>query len=97
MPAARDQLFEHCLTRDHCVQMKRLRIKLARERGDLFFRDFIGFRFESIALLHVFEKPFRHNSWTTCSPSLSSGCNAKFLPLDSSLVPRHLSLLQPGG
>src|SRR5437899_3353842 len=66
MPAARDQFFEHCLSRDRCVQMKRLRIELARERNYLFLGDLVGTRLESVASFEIFEVALAHRELFFC-------------------------------
>ena len=66
MPTAGDDPFEHCLIGNGCIQMKRLRIKLARERDDLFLANLVASRFEPIAHFKIFEIALAHRKLFFC-------------------------------
>src|SRR5207237_3055745 len=66
MPAAGDQALEHRLASNRRIQVKRLRIELARERNYLFLGDLVGTRLESIASFEIFEVTLAHRELFFC-------------------------------
>src|SRR5436853_7507267 len=69
VPPARNQTFKHCLASDDCIQMKRLRIELTRERDNLLLTNLVGTRFESLTGFKIFEVTLFHcqvapHSWS---------------------------------
>src|SRR5438132_10988249 len=66
MPAAGDQALEHCLASNRRIQVKRLRIELARERNYLFLGDLVGTRLESVASFEIFEVTLTHRELFFC-------------------------------
>src|SRR5438105_10366125 len=66
MPAAGDQALEHCLASNRRIQVKRLRIELARERNYLFLGDLVGTRLGSVASFEIFEVTLAHRELFFC-------------------------------
>src|SRR6266436_8703789 len=66
MPAAGDEALEHRLASQRRIQVKRLWIKLAPERNDLFLGDLVGTRLEPVASFEIFEVTLAHRELFFC-------------------------------
>src|SRR5258708_32339046 len=82
MPTAGDDPPEHCLARHRCIQMKRLRIELAREVDNFLFANLVCSRLEPITGLKIFKIALAHRKLFFCRIApVSATCK----------MPRHCS------